>query len=81
MGKGRIVVKVGTSTLVHPSGKTDFRKMDGLVRVISDLQNTGYQMSLVTSGAIGVGVGKLACPGGLRKSPPSRRPPPWASAN
>ena len=63
MGKGRIVVKVGTSTLVHPSGKTDFRKMDGLVRVISDLQNTGYQMSLVTSGAIGVGVGKLGLPG------------------
>lgn len=63
MSLGRVVIKVGTSTLVHPSGKTDFRRMDALVRVIADLQNTGYTMSLVTSGAIGVGVGKLGLPG------------------
>jgi len=63
MGKGRIVVKVGTSTLVHPNGRTDFRMLEGLVRVVSDLQNSGYTMSLVSSGAIGVGVGKLGLPG------------------
>lgn len=59
MGKARIVIKVGTSTLTHPSGKTDFREMDALVRVIADLQNSGYSMLLVTSGAIGVGLGKM----------------------
>lgn len=59
MSKGRIVIKVGTTTLTHPTGKTDFREMDALVRVIADLQNRGYAMSLVTSGAIGIGVGKL----------------------
>ena len=58
----RIVVKVGTSTLTHPSGRTDFREMDALVRVIADLQNRGYLMTLVTSGAIGVGVAKLGLP-------------------
>ena len=57
--KNRIVVKVGTSTLTHLSGRTDFREMDSLVRVIADLQNSGYTMTLVTSGAIGIGMGKL----------------------
>ncbi len=64
-GRERIVVKVGTSTLTYGTGKTNFRRMEGLVRVMADLQNAGYQMVLVTSGAIGVGVGKL----GLDKRP------------
>lgn len=57
--KKRIVIKVGTSTLTHESGKTNFRRMEALVRVLADLQNQGYLITLVTSGAIGVGVGKL----------------------
>lgn len=67
--KQRIVVKVGTSTLTHKTGRTNFRRMDALVRVIADLQNQGYQMTLVTSGAIGVGVGKLGLPGRPRDTP------------
>lgn len=58
-GKTRMVIKVGTSTLTHESGKTNFRRMEALVRVLADLQNQGYLITLVTSGAIGVGVGKL----------------------
>ncbi len=63
MKKERIVVKVGTTTLTHASGRTNFREMDALVRVIADLQNQGHLMTLVTSGAIGVGVGKLGLSG------------------
>jgi glutamate 5-kinase len=55
----RIVVKVGTSTLTHKTGKTNIRLMGELVGVLSDLMNMGMQVALVTSGAIGVGVGKL----------------------
>ncbi len=55
----RIVVKVGTSTLTYPNGKTNIRRMDKLVKVLADLRNSGLEIVLVTSGAIGVGVGKL----------------------
>ncbi len=58
----RVVFKVGTTTLTHKTGKTDIRHMGGLVRVLSDLMNQGIQVVLVTSGAIGVGVGKLGLP-------------------
>lgn len=54
-----LVFKVGTSTLTHKTGKTNLQAMDALVTVLSDLQNAGWQVVLVTSGAIGVGVGKL----------------------
>jgi glutamate 5-kinase len=60
--KQRIVIKVGTSTLTYKTGKTNFRRMEALVRVMADLQNQGYLVTLVTSGAIGVGVGKLGLP-------------------
>ena len=60
--KKRIVVKVGTSTLTHESGKINLRRIDGLVRVLSDLMNMGNEIILVSSGAIGVGVGKLGLP-------------------
>ena len=70
--KRRIVIKVGTSTLTHASGKTNFRRMEELVRVIADLQNAGYLVSLVTSGAIGVGVGKLGL-GGRPKDTPGKQ--------
>ncbi len=55
----RIVVKVGTSTLTYENGKVNLRNMEKLCKVLSDLHNSGKQIILVTSGAIGVGVGKL----------------------
>ncbi len=55
----RIVVKVGTSTLTHDNGKVDLRKMEQLVRVLSELMNMNMEVVLVTSGAISVGMGKL----------------------
>lgn len=54
-----IVVKVGTSTLTHNSGKVNYHNIEHLVRVLSDLQNNGKKVVLVSSGAIGVGMGKL----------------------
>jgi glutamate 5-kinase len=56
---GRIVVKVGTSTLTYSTGKPNFSRIDKLSRAISDILNMGKEVVLVTSGAIGVGVGKL----------------------
>ncbi len=55
----RLVVKVGTSTLTYDTGKINIRRMSMLARVLSDLKNAGMEITLVTSGAIGVGVGKL----------------------
>lgn len=61
----RIVVKVGTSTLTYETGKTNIRRMMQLCSVLADLHNAGLDVVLVTSGAIGVGVGKL----GLSEKP------------
>lgn len=58
----RIVVKVGTSTLLRESGGVNFREMDALARVLSDLKNMGSEIILVSSGAIGVGTVKLGLP-------------------
>lgn len=55
----RIVVKVGTSTLTHENGSVDIKTLDRLCRVLSDLRNTGYEVVLVSSGAISVGVNKM----------------------
>ncbi|MBS5842569.1 MAG: glutamate 5-kinase [Clostridiales bacterium] len=55
----RIVVKIGTSSLVYPNGKTNLRRIQTLARVISDLMNKGKEIVLVSSGAIGLGVDKL----------------------
>ncbi len=55
----RIVVKVGTSTLTHEGGTLNFRSFDALARVLSDIQNMGNDVILVSSGAIAVGQGKL----------------------
>ena len=56
---GRAVIKVGTSTITHENGRLDLRRLSGLSRVICDLVNSGKEVVLVTSGAIGVGLGKL----------------------
>ncbi|HPJ76098.1 MAG: glutamate 5-kinase [Clostridia bacterium] len=54
-----IVIKVGTNTLTHSNGKMNLKSMEKLVREISELSNEGKKVILVTSGAVGVGLGKL----------------------
>lgn len=61
----RIVIKVGTSTLAHKTGMLNIRGIEGLVKTLADLQNAGKELILVSSGAIGVGSGKL----GLKERP------------
>ncbi|MBR1781347.1 MAG: glutamate 5-kinase [Oscillospiraceae bacterium] len=56
----RIVVKVGTSTLAHGTGRLNIRQVEKLCKALSDLKNAGHQVVLVSSGAIGMGVGKLS---------------------
>ncbi len=56
----RIVVKVGTSTLAYATGHLNIRHMESLVKVLSDLKNAGYEIILVSSGAVGMGMGKLS---------------------
>lgn len=65
MNGQRLVIKVGTSTLLRAGGGVNLREMDALARVLSDLKNMGYQVILVSSGAIGVGAGKL----GMKERP------------
>ncbi|MDR2647244.1 MAG: glutamate 5-kinase [Oscillospiraceae bacterium] len=65
----RIVCKVGTSTLTHHTGKTNLRRVDRLAAVLSDLHNAGKEVVLVSSGAIGVGAGKLGLPDRPRDTP------------
>lgn len=68
----RIVIKIGTSTLTHKTGNLNIRRVEKLCEVISDIKNAGHEIILVSSGAIGMGVGKL----GLGKKPediPSRQ--------
>ena len=61
----RIVVKIGTSTLAHSTGHLNIRRVEELCKTMSDIKNAGHEVILVSSGAIGMGVGKL----GLRERP------------
>jgi len=61
----RIVVKVGTSTLSHLTGKLNFQRIEKLVRELADLANQGKEIILVTSGAVGAGMDRL----GLKEKP------------
>lgn len=63
--KKRIVIKLGTSTLAHKTGRLNIRRVEKLVKVIADIKNSGRDVLLVSSGAIGLGMGKL----GLIKRP------------
>ena len=56
----RIVIKIGTSTLTHTTGCLNIRRIEKLCEVVSDLKNAGHEPVLVSSGAIGMGVGKLS---------------------
>ena len=58
-GCKRIVVKVGTSSITYPTGKINLEKMERLVRELADLHNSGRELILVSSGAVGAGAGKL----------------------
>ena len=55
----RMVVKVGTSTLTHATGHLNLRRIEKLVKVLSDLQHSGMQVVLVSSGAVSAGVAKV----------------------
>ena len=55
----RIVIKVGTSTLAHPTGLLNIKRVENMCKVISDLKNAGHEILLVSSGAIGMGLGKV----------------------
>lgn len=71
----RIVVKVGTSTLAHSTGNINIRHVEELCKVLADLKNAGNEIILVSSGAIGMGVGKLSL-----KERPSDMPTKQAAA-
>lgn len=58
----RIVVKIGTSTLAHAGGRLNIRHTEELVKTLSDLKNAGHELIVVSSGAIGMGAGKLQIP-------------------
>ncbi len=55
----RVVIKVGSSSLTYETGKLNIKKIESIVRVVSDLRNRGVEVVLVSSGAVGAGVGKL----------------------
>ena len=61
----RIVIKIGTSTLAYATGRLNIRRVEELCRVMCDLKNAGNEIILISSGAIGMGVGKL----GLKSRP------------
>lgn len=77
----RIVVKVGTSTLAHSTGRLNIRHTEDLVKVLSDLKNAGHEVILVSSGAIGMGWASCPCPPAPVIWPPSRPAPLWASVS
>lgn len=56
----RVVIKIGTSTLAHKTGLLNILRVEELCKVMSDLKNAGNEVILVSSGAIGMGVGKLS---------------------
>lgn len=61
----RIVIKIGTSTLAHSTGLLNIKRVEEICKVISDLKNAGHEIIMVSSGAIGMGLGKM----GIKKRP------------
>lgn len=57
--KNKIVIKIGTSLIAHQNGNINLQRMEKLVRVIADLHNSGKEILLVSSGAVGAGMGKM----------------------
>lgn len=56
----RVVIKIGTSTLTHSSGRLNIRHFGELCKVVSDIKGAGNEVLIVSSGAIAMGVGKLS---------------------
>ena len=56
----RVVIKIGTSTLAHSTGHLNIKRVEELCKIIADIKNAGNEIILVSSGAIGMGVGKLS---------------------
>lgn len=56
----RLIVKIGTSTLAYPTGHLNIRHIEALCKVISDIKNAGFEVIVVSSGAVGMGMGKLS---------------------
>ena len=80
MSRQRTVIKVGTSTLTYENGKMNFRRIERLCKVLCDLHNSGEDLLLVSSGAVGVGMGKT----GLSRRPEEtkkKQAPPSVSAS
>lgn len=67
--KKRIVIKVGTSTLTHKTGRLNIRRMERFVKTLADIQNSGHELILVSSGAIGLGMSKLGLPSRPTETP------------
>lgn len=67
--KKRIIVKVGSSTITHNTGRLNYYRIEKLVREIADLENEGHDMILVTSAAVSAGMDTL----GITKRPDSIR--------
>lgn len=65
----RVVIKVGTSTLAHAGGRLNIRRVELLCKILSDIKNAGHQVVLVSSGAIGMGAGKLGLSGRPKDMP------------
>ncbi len=65
MNRKKTVVKVGTSSLTYENGKINYRRIEALCKVLCDLHNSGEDILLVSSGAVGVGMGKM----GLSRRP------------
>ena len=77
----RIVVKVGTSTLTHETGRINIRRIENLCKVLSDIKNAGHELILVSSGAIGLGVGKMNLNRNRMICRPNRRRQPSANVS
>jgi glutamate 5-kinase len=76
-GVKRVVVKVGTSSLTNRNSRLEPLKVRKVVREVMDLRRSGKEVLLVTSGAIGAGVGKMEMSAGPRSSPCCRPRPRW----
>ena len=59
----RVVVKIGTSNITHPTGQLNIRHVETLCKILSDIKNSGVELIVVSSGATAMGVGKLNLPG------------------
>ncbi|MCQ2421107.1 MAG: glutamate 5-kinase [Clostridia bacterium] len=61
----KLVIKIGTSTLAYSTGHLNIRHIENFCKVVSDIKNAGYEVIVVSSGAVGMGMGKLS----LRQRP------------